>query len=158
MIRVWRVSKARHASGGAAAFDGEGARRRGGRWNQAGIRVAYSSSSLALAALEYFVNIEPNDAPTSLVFVEAIIPDGVKMEHLALATLPEGWDAIPAPVEIQRLGDRWALAGDTVALIVPSVIIPRETNILINSEHVDFKRLQFGTPEAFRFDPRMWKA
>src|ERR1017187_3519149 len=52
----WRISKLRYADPPAAAFDGEGSRRRGGRWTPPGTRVAYASSSLALATLEYFVS------------------------------------------------------------------------------------------------------
>jgi RES domain-containing protein len=41
LIRVWRLRRARHA-----AFDGEGAWRRDGRWNHLGTRVVYASASL----------------------------------------------------------------------------------------------------------------
>ena len=46
-MKVWRLCKRRHA-----AFDGEGARLAGGRWNRPGGAVVYTSESLALAALE----------------------------------------------------------------------------------------------------------
>jgi RES domain-containing protein len=35
-MRVWRLCRARHA---ATAFDGEGARLFGGRWNEKGMAV-----------------------------------------------------------------------------------------------------------------------
>src|ERR1022692_262919 len=75
----WRISKRRYANPPAAAFDGEGSRRRGGRWTPPGKRVAYASSSLALASLEYFVNLDPQDAPSGLVSVHTSIPDGYQM-------------------------------------------------------------------------------
>ena len=39
------------------AFDGEGARRYGGRWNSKGTSIVYAASSLALAALEMLVHL-----------------------------------------------------------------------------------------------------
>jgi len=45
----------------------------------------------------------------------------------------------------------------TVALRVPSVIIPEEYNYIINPAHPDFKKLRISRPEPFSFDPRMWK-
>ena len=38
---------------------------------------------------------------------------------------------------------------------VPSVIIPREMNYLINPAHPQFDQLRFGEPMPFRFDPRL---
>src|ERR1700736_5127134 len=49
VLRAWRIVKARHA---ATAFDGEGARLLGGRWNSPGTRMIYTSATGALAALE----------------------------------------------------------------------------------------------------------
>jgi hypothetical protein len=38
---------------------------------------------------------------------------------------------------------------------VPSVIIPREMNFLINPAHPQFHQLTWGEPRPFRFDPRL---
>ena len=80
----WRISKRRYANPPAAAFDGEGSRRRGGRWTPPGTQVAYASSSLALAPLEYFVNLGPEDAPSDLVSIRISIPDTVRCERVNL--------------------------------------------------------------------------
>jgi len=42
-------------------------------------------------------------------------------------------------------------------LAVPSAIIPRERNYLLNPAHRDFKAIRIGAPEPFGLDPRMWK-
>ena len=55
MIAAWRLSKTRYAG---TAFDGEGARLNGGRWNSVGTRVAYASASIALATLEVLVGLQ----------------------------------------------------------------------------------------------------
>ena len=43
----------------ATALIGEGARLNGGRWNSPGTTVVYTSGSLALAALENLVHLNP---------------------------------------------------------------------------------------------------
>jgi RES domain-containing protein len=53
-MQLWRLVKTRYA---AAAFDGEGARVNGGRWNSPGTRVAYASANSALAVLEVLVHM-----------------------------------------------------------------------------------------------------
>ena len=63
-MRFWRITRRRFASNAAT---GEGARLYGGRWNSRGVRVVYASTSLALAAVETFVNIDPGLRPGDLV-------------------------------------------------------------------------------------------
>jgi hypothetical protein len=72
-MRIWRLCRAPYA---AEAFSGEGARRFGGRWNSRGVPMVYASTSLALAAIELFVNLEPGLAPEDLVCLSAILPEG----------------------------------------------------------------------------------
>ena len=153
----WRISKRRYANPPAAAFDGEGSRRRGGRWTPPGTRVAYASSSLALASLEYFVNLDPEDAPADLVSIRISIPDDVECEQVSTLSLPLFWRKVPFPQELWAVGERWLDSASSVCLLVPSAVVPEEFNLLINPLHSDFKNLQFGEPTEFNFDPRMWK-
>lgn len=157
MISGWRISKLKYADPPAAAFDGEGAKRRGGRWSGPGRRVAYASSSLALASLEYFVNLDPADQPAGLVSIQLEIPDGVRVERLTAAELPPDWMSRPYPVALHAIGARWFDARASVCLAVPSVVIPQESNLLVNPTHPDFSKLIFQAPLTFQFDPRMWK-
>ena len=71
-VRVWRICKRAHA-----AFDGEGARLAGGRWNRRGTRMVYASGSLSLAALEILVHCDPALLPADLVAIPADIPDSI---------------------------------------------------------------------------------
>ena len=58
---------------------------------------------------------------------------------------------------MKDLGTAWVKSARTAVLRVPSVVIPRETNVLLNPAHPDFDRIRIGGPEPFSFDPRMWK-
>ncbi len=78
-MRLWRICRRRYA---ADAASGEGARLYGGRWNSRGVSVVYASTSLALAAIETFVNLEPNLQPGDLVSIEGEIPAQLEVARL----------------------------------------------------------------------------
>ena len=152
-MRVWRIIPKFHLS---QAFDGEGARRFGGRWNRLGTRVVYTSATLSLAALEFFVNLDRDTEPNQLAIISADIPDDLRMGHIEVSDLPKNWRSYPVPEELQDLGTAWVASASTAMLAVPSAVIPDERNYLLNPAHPDFKRFHLNKPEAFHFDPRMW--
>ncbi|MFN7928094.1 MAG: RES family NAD+ phosphorylase [Blastocatellia bacterium] len=152
-MQVWRISKAKYA---ATAYSGEGARLEAGRWHQAGHRVVYASASAALAALEILVHTASDLLPrTSYVAIPADIPEDLPRQQLTVADLPPDWQATPAPPTLRALGMQWLQAGETALLAVPSVIVPFEWNYLLNPLHPDFSSIRLGSPQAYRFDPRL---
>lgn len=153
MRRVWRLCKRRYA---ASAFDGEGARRYGGRWNPPGLRVVYTSETISLAALEALVHVDPPEAPEDLVVTSVDIPDDIGVTDLAARMLPRTWRSTPAPERLQQLGASWVRAARTAVLSVPSVVVPQERNYLLNPAHPDFARIQIGRPKPFSIDPRLY--
>jgi RES domain-containing protein len=153
-LSLWRIVKAKHA---ASAFDGEGARRYGGRWNPRGTPVVYLGGTLSLAALETFVHLAPEDARLALVAIEVVVPDSVKITELPTKALPTDWRNEPPPHATQAIGLDWAKRNETALLRVPSIIVPREFNYLLNPSHRDFTKLKIHPPVPFGFDSRMWK-
>jgi len=113
--------------------------------------------SLSLAALEVFVHFDTDVSPTGLVAIPAEIPEKVKVEHIDISRLPKNWRAHPPPQALKPIGSLWAARGSSVALSVPSALIPSERNYLLNPKHRDFQLIQIGKPLPFRFDSRMWK-
>jgi len=152
-MRFWRICRERYATN---ALTGEGARLYGGRWNSRGVRVVYGSTSLALAAVETFVNLEPNLRPADLVSIQGEIADGVEIARLDLKTLPMGWHE-RRQESLHQFGDAWIARGQTVALLVPSAAIRGEWNVLLNPAHADFSAIQFRKPARFEFDLRMYR-
>ena len=150
---VWRIAREQHA-----ALDGEGARRYGSRWTPRGLPAVFTSATLSLAALERFVHTDPDLEPTDLVAVRIDIPAPVVVEAVGDSDLSPAWRDYPAPPELASIGEGWLRTRRTVALSVPSVVIPHERNVILNPAHADFGRLIIAPPEAFSFDPRMWRA
>jgi RES domain-containing protein len=152
-MRVYRLSLKAHR---ATAFNGEGARLAGGRWNHKGQRVVYCSESRALAALELFVNLDPSLAPPELVFIAVDVPDDM-ITVVKLADLPSNWNEYPAPDDVKDIGTEWIVKKTSAALVVPSVVMPEESNLLLNPEHADFVRIKISKPTKFTFDGRIWR-
>ncbi|MBI5784456.1 MAG: RES family NAD+ phosphorylase [Rhodocyclales bacterium] len=153
-LPLWRIVKAKHVTG---ALDGEGARRYGGRWNPRGTPVVYLGGTLSLAALETFMHLAPEDARLALVAIEVVVPDSVKITELATKALPADWRNEPPPHATQAIGLDWVKRNETALLRVPSIIVPREFNYLLNPNHRDFAKLKIQPPVPFGFDSRMWK-
>lgn len=151
-MRVWRICRQPFA---AAALDGIGGLYTSGRWHAQGHPIVYTASSAALAALEVLVHVDPLTAPSDLRLLAIEIPDGLSVETLDPANLPMGWNTVPAPTELQRLGTSWLTSNRSVALIVPSAVIPVEQNVLINPRHPEINHVRVISDEAFSFDPRL---
>jgi RES domain-containing protein len=152
-MHVWRISKAKFAE---SAFSGEGARLFDGRWNFEGVPMVYTSSSLALAAIEFFVHLDPSDAPDDLVSVKAEMPDRLHVEQIQESDLPPDWHRIDNR-HLQKLGSDWVKSGNSVALLVPSAVVDEEWNVLLSPRHPDFSAITVEPAKPFRYDERMFK-
>src|SRR5450432_3787915 len=147
-MQFWRICRRRYA---AEAASGEGARLYGGRWNSRGVRMVYASTSLSLAAVETFVNLEPNLRPPDLVSIEGVIPDAIQTITLDLKTLPVHWHET-RDESLHGFGDEWIREGRSATLLVPSAAIRGEWNVLLNPAHAEFPEIEFRDPELFEFD------
>jgi RES domain-containing protein len=145
--------KSRHAG---TAFDGEGARLHGGRWNSPGTRVAYASDSIALAALEVLAHLQSTAVLQSYSLAAIRFPEEL-IEVLQPSSLPSGWRRFPSPPGNQAIGDHWVAQGRSLVLRVPSAIIPSASNYLINPGHPAYGDVVIERPERFAFDPRLLK-
>ena len=149
---VWRITTAR---GVRVAFSGEGARLYGGRWNPKGTPLVYTAESRALAMLEMLVQDEPLRA--RYVVIPATIPDGMAIERVDPAKLPPDWRAPHRMDHTRAIGAAWVASKRTVALAVPSAVLPDETNYVLNALHPEFNRVRVGKPNALVTDVRLMK-
>src|SRR5947209_17752709 len=131
---AWRLCRRRFAD-----LSGEGARRLGGRWNSAGRAVVYLAEHHALAVVELRVHLDlPFDLlPVDYVLMRVMVPDA---ELLGLQ----------APTETAAIGDAWLQEARSVALRVPSVLVPHSWNVLLNPGHPDAAHATVHEIEPFR--------
>lgn len=152
-ITAWRITAKKYAE---SAFSGEGAKEYGGRFNSVGTSLVYTSESLSLATLEMLTKINDRRRLAERISLPVTFED----KHILAyeeEDLPEDWDARPYGPASQQIGDEWAEAKESLVLRVPSVVVPREHNYLINPEHPDANELQIGEPEPLEPDPRLFE-
>jgi RES domain-containing protein len=151
---VFRVLRAAYARN---PFDGEGAYRYGGRWSSPGTRLTYTSEHQSLAMLEYFVHLDPEDAPDDLVLATAEVPDNLSREQIKTREMPGRWRETPAPPELAQMGDDFVKKAESCLLLVPSALAVNENNWLINPQHPEFKQIALHPTEPLRYDARMFR-
>jgi RES domain-containing protein len=102
-VRAYRLVKKKWR---AMAFDGEGARLYGGRWNSRGQACIYVAGSESLAMLEIMVHLDDYSMLNHYALYELQLPaDGI--DQLPIELLPEDWREEPAPPSTAALGDAW---------------------------------------------------
>jgi RES domain-containing protein len=148
-MRCYRIVQPRHA---ARALSGEGARLYGGRWSPPGRPCVYAADSRALATLEMLVHLpgHTRSLPYRLLTIEVPDESVTRAPHL-----PTAWNAMPPGRASQTVGAEWLAARKTAALMVPSVIIPEESNLLLNPQAPGFDAIRVLEERDLRFDLRL---
>jgi RES domain-containing protein len=151
-MQVYRLIKQKYA---ADPLDSEGARRYGGRWNSKGRAVLYASDTISLAALEILAHLHITAALNAYMCVTVTLPDAAIL-LLQDSDLPDDWRDDPVTPGTMYIGDEWLKSQSSLALSVPSTLIPQQRNFLVNPAHPDFQSLYEGLEtEAFEFDTRL---
>jgi RES domain-containing protein len=149
--RAWRIVQRRHVD---TAFDGEGARRHGGRWNHKGTPLIYAAPTRSLAILELLVNLHRPTILEDFVLIPIDFPEDA-LKKKRRANLPKDWRESPAPNSSKDIGTNWVKSRTSAILQVPSVILPEEKNFLLNPHHPEYKKIKIGKPDSITLDPRL---
>ncbi|HVY14879.1 MAG TPA: RES domain-containing protein [Rhodopila sp.] len=150
-MRLWRIVTGRHP-----IWSGEGARLFGQRWNPPGLPAIYTGTGFAVCLLEVLVHANRKTPPSAARFVEAIVPDNVTRETFDPAAYP-GWDNPRDASVAQAYGRGWIESGRSALLIVPSVVTAgRDTNVIVNPDHPDSRRITVGPDHPVTLDPRLF--
>jgi RES domain-containing protein len=139
-------------------MDGKGAASKGGRWNSPGEHVTYASTSISLAAWETRAHLGRTGTklPFNRFLVRVYVPDDVWAMRMNVPTpLAVGWNAIPEGMVSRSIGSNWLASSSTALLVVPSVIIEEEGNVIINPAHPDTKKLKAVKVRRFLYDHRV---
>jgi RES domain-containing protein len=140
-------------------LSGYGAFLYGGRWNLRGTSVLYTAEARSMAILEVLVHLSSEELPDDMYLLTLDVPDTMSQEELPVAQLPPDWQR---PTQLQLtalLGETWLREERSLALRVPSVLVPQEYNLLLNPAHPEFREVRLaGEPELFFFDERLRKA
>ncbi|RFP10349.1 RES domain-containing protein [Duganella sp. BJB488] len=152
---LWRIAVEAPAYS-ANDLTGAGAKISGGRWNSIGTPLIYSAANIALATIETVLHVRSGGLPFNHFLVRIDVPDTVWASRLVLDPLPGGWDAVPSGMTSRATGDAWAASGSSALLLVPSVCVPDEYNVLINPRHPDVASITATTIRRWIYDPRFF--
>jgi RES domain-containing protein len=155
-VSLWRIATDT-PQWAAEDLSGKGAALRGARWNHAGEHAVYASTSISLAAWETRAHFgQGGRLPWNRFLVRMDVPAEV---WAARETIPQpltiGWDAIPEGLVSRALGSKWLSAASTALLVVPSVIVNEEHNVIINPAHAHAKRIKSVKVRRFVYDHRV---
>ncbi len=153
---LWRIGTDTRAWQ-ADDLSGRGARATGGRWNEKGAAVVYASETRALACIETLVHLNAGGLPLNRYLVQITVPDAMwsAAETRDTASLPVGWDAEPPGLVSLDIGTSWLKSNRSALLVVPSVIVPEEFNVLINPDHPDSREVAATKVRRWLYDPRL---
>ena len=162
-ISIWRIAsqgltwKANDLSGNGAALSP-------GRWNSRDRPIVYSSSSIALACLETVVHLAGDDP---LPFPRQLVRITIPSQHWRQRKIFDkeqlsGWGLPPTPQNAEdwlaatrAWGDAWLLGLESLLAEVPSVIVPEETNLLLNPRHPAHGELKAELVRPWIYDTRL---
>jgi RES domain-containing protein len=152
-VRLWRIGTETRTYA-ADDLSGAGAALRPGRWNAAGEAVVYTAPTLALAVLETAAYVDAAGLPYNRFVITIDVPAPIwrKRRTMRAASLPGGWDAVPSGMSSEQIGSRWLASGDSAVLLIPSVIVPEEFNVLINPAHADARAITARSGRRFDYN------
>jgi RES domain-containing protein len=143
-MTFWRISN--HTD-----LSGEGGQVISARWHTRGRSIVYLASNPAAALLEALVHEMPIDrVARHYQWLEVQADSDVKVA--TTPALDPGWRA---NVFLTRaIGDRWLRGGESAFLEVPSVLVPKTSNYLMNPGHPDAKKVRIASVTKYPLDPR----
>jgi RES domain-containing protein len=100
------------------------------------------------------LEIEEGHLPRFYKLLEIQAPNDIRIEKLEdWAKLPKGW---PRKQAVTRaLGDQWLDRNSAALLQVPSALVPRTSNFLLNPLHPDAATIQIASVSKQGLDRRL---
>ena len=144
-MRAWRISN-------FADLSGEGGLLIEGRWHFRGTPIVYCTDHPSTALLEILVHATRYTVPDYYQLLEIEVPDDI--ETFA-PTIAMNWDRDTD--ETRRIGARFIADGIFALMNVPSVIMPKARNFLLNPAHSDARRIRIVETYRYPFDSRLIK-
>jgi RES domain-containing protein len=144
---LFRISQSKYIND----LTGAGAKLYGGRWNRPGVAALYTSQARSLALLELIVHFNSKTAfQMNFSFLHLQIDDSLVSE-IDQNLLPHSF----LDVNDERLWDITdQYFANSLAIKVPSVVIPQEYNVILNPIHEHYHKISVKNIEQISFDSR----
>ncbi len=137
-MRLYRIAKTKQRT---TDLSGMGAYKFGGRWNNPGIYMLYSSENSSLAYLENLVHFDAVIIPPKLFIMEIDVMEKPGLIYtLPDSAYPKQWMKL-GQLENKRLGDRLMREAGYLGIRVRSAVNPKEFNCLLNPLYPGYHEL-----------------
>ncbi|TBR38564.1 RES domain-containing protein [Marinomonas agarivorans] len=149
-MTLWRISNY------ADLIKGLGGISHAGRWHNLGKPIVYLAEHPALALLEIRVhlNVDLGILPDSFQLLRVEFNDSILVETAETGLCEE---ELRNQNITRKIGDTWLTNSKSSLLKVPSVIIPKSYNYLLNPLHADAKHFDIVDAYQYPFDQRLFK-
>lgn len=127
-MRVYRIVKSEKRT---EDLSGVGAFRAGGRWNDKGTYVLYTSENSSLALLESLVHFHIEETPDDLYIMEISIKNEDMVIQVPESDYPKDW-LYTDNLACKRLGDGLFSGHKILGIKVRSAVNQSEYNILLD--------------------------
>lgn len=136
-------------------LSGTGAFLNGGRWNYEGTYALYTSEFRSLALLETLVHTEDEELPPNLYIISIEFSDDVPISILSEESLPLSWRSIDN-FNNRTIGNQILSMNKHLAIKVPSAVLPKEFNFILNPSFLDFEKIvSIQAVDLFEPDARL---
>ena len=153
-VELYRLADPRYNGDLVQAVAGIGGLFGPARWHVKGYRIVYMATTLSLATLE--MKVQDMGMKPAYAAFRITVPDSMSRRRIDTAQLPDHWRTREAYPECQSLGLAWLTGPDeTALLLVPSAVVPSETNYLLNPAHPQAGLLQVVSLGIVSTDARL---
>ena len=139
-------------------LDGAGGLHAHARWHERGQPVVYCAASPSLALLEILVHQDPQRFQEQMLLNLDIDVQDDAAELVTANQLVQLLRDAPAgdpESETRAYGTRWLREKRSLLLIVPSLVMPFENNLILNPLHPDVQRVRIVSSERFTLERRL---
>jgi len=144
-MRIWRISNYADLSGSGGLYGD-------GRWHRSGVPIVYCADHPSTSLLEIFVHANRLTVPDSYQLVEIDVPADIACLDADLS----GDAKWRSNVEFTQSAGMQFIQDRRFAIMrVPSVVMPKARNVLINPGHPDSARISIVGADHYPFDSRL---
>ena len=152
LTRFYRIASAKFC----ADLSGKGAEILGGRFNPVGTAALYVATSISLATLEMLVHTEDVFALNHYIMaVDIPNVSMAKVKRYTAVDLPDSWNSLDSLVVAQQFGHNVLFNAGGFGLLVPSVVTPEESNLVLNPHHAEMAGVRISELRKLALDDRL---
>lgn len=137
-------------------LSGAGAAKYGGRWNPKGTYVLYTAANPSLAMLEWLAHTRDRNMDEVYCMATILVPEGA-FKTLDISLLPENWRNNPGAAALLTFGTNLVTNEQYLGFEVPSVLMPLDYNIILNTQHPLFTKITIEEITVLEPDTRLLK-